>query len=303
MPAHHSPADDAEPDTGPHWLHGDRAALILTFDIDAESCVLAEGHRYADHPNVMSHQAFGPLVGAPRILDMLRAEQVRATFFVPGVTAERYPELIRRIDAEGHEIGHHSHSHRPPQALTEAEERRDFEQALDALDRLGIRPRGHRSALWATKWTTAALVAEYGLQYESNQMDDDRPYLLDTGRGTIAEIPPHWSWDDFPQYAYMWEPDVGRTVVPPSTALKVWAEELDALREHAGALVLNAHPFLSGRAGRVAAIRSLIRQARSWGDVALLTAGEAADRILADPAATRRKHERVHVDHAVYPHY
>jgi len=133
------------PATGRHWLRGHRAALILTFDIDAESCMLAEGRRYAAHPNVMSHQAFGPLVGVPRILNMLKTEQVRATFFVPGVTACRYPELIRRIDAQGHEIGHHSYSHRPPQLLTEEEERRDFEQGLDALDQLGIRPRGHRS--------------------------------------------------------------------------------------------------------------------------------------------------------------
>ena len=89
------------PATGRDWLRGHRAALILTFDIDAESCMLAEGCRYAAHPNVMSHQAFGPLVGVPRILDMLGAQQVRATFFVPGVTAGRYPELIRRIDARG----------------------------------------------------------------------------------------------------------------------------------------------------------------------------------------------------------
>ncbi|MGW1994884.1 polysaccharide deacetylase family protein [Embleya sp. NPDC001921] len=283
------------------WLRGQRAALVLTFDIDAESCVLAEGRRYAQHPNVMSHQAFGPLVGAPRILEMLADLGVKATFFVPGVTAERYPDLVRRIDAEGHEVGHHSHSHRPPQLLTEAEEERDFEQGLEALDRLGVRPRGHRSALWSTKWTTAGLVAGFGLVYESNQMDDDRPYLLDTDRGTLAEIPPHWSWDDFPQYAYMWEPDLGKTVVPPSTAVKVWSEELDALRDYGGALVLNAHPFLSGRASRVKALRTLVEQARDWGDVAILTAGEAADRILADPHATRRSHRPLLVDPRTYP--
>jgi peptidoglycan/xylan/chitin deacetylase (PgdA/CDA1 family) len=285
------------------WLRGKRAALILTFDIDAESCMLAEGRRYADHPSLMSHQAFGPLVGVPRLLDMLRDLDTRATFFVPGFTAERYPELIRRIDAEGHEVGHHSHTHRAPQGLSDAEERADFEKALEVLDGLGIRARGHRSALWATKWTTAALVAEHGLRYESNQMDDDRPYLLDTHKGTIAEVPPHWSWDDFPQYAYLWEPDVGKTVVPPSTAVQVWREELDALRDYGGALTLNAHPFLSGRASRVAALRSLIQHAYGLGDVAVLTAGEAADRILADPGAARRKHEPIHVDPSVYPHY
>jgi peptidoglycan/xylan/chitin deacetylase (PgdA/CDA1 family) len=285
-----------------NWLPDRRAALILTFDIDGESCVLAEGRHFAERPNTMSHQAFGPLVGTPRILEMLQALDIRATFFVPGVIAEWYPDLIRRVRDEGHEIGHHSYSHRAPRQLSEQEERQDFERALEVFDRLDVAPRGHRSALWATKWTTAGLVAEFGLRYESNQMDDDRPYLLETDCGTIAEIPPHSSWDDFPQYAYMSEPYFGHTVVPPSTALRVWLEELDALREYAGALVLTAHPFLSGRAGRVAAIRRLVEQAREWGDVAILTADEAAELIFADPAAMHRKHEPRHIDETVYPH-
>src|SRR5215472_9833975 len=76
---------------GRDWLRGHRAALILTFDIDAESCMLSEGRRYAEHPNVMSQQAYGPIVGVLRILDTLNAHPVRATFFVPGVTADPYP--------------------------------------------------------------------------------------------------------------------------------------------------------------------------------------------------------------------
>ncbi|WP_395693460.1 polysaccharide deacetylase [Nocardioides sp.] len=275
---------------------------MLTFDIDAESCMLAEGRRYAQQPGLMSHQAFGPKVGVPRILRVLRAEDVRATFFVPGLTAERYPDLIRRIIDEGHEVGHHSHSHRAPLELSEGEERLDFERGMEALDRLGIRPRGHRSALWAATWETAAIAVEFGMDYESNMMDNDRPYVLETGGGTIVEVPPHWSWDDFPQYAYLWDPDVGKNVVAPSQALKVWAEELDAMREWGAALVLNAHPFLSGRASRVRAIRDLIRLARDWGDVAVLSASELADRARTDPAIERRNNDPIHVDPNVYPH-
>ena len=291
----------ANPAAGQPWLRGHAAALVLTFDIDAESCILAEGRRYAGHPGLMSHQAFGPQVGVPRILGMLAEAEVRATFFVPGVTAERYPRLIRQIAAEGHEIGHHSHSHRPPQSLTEAEEREDFERCLEVLGKLDVHPRGHRSALWAARWTTAAMVAEFGLTYQSNLMDDDRPYVLQTTQGPLAELPPHWSLDDFPQYAYLWEPDVGRNVAPPSQALKVWAEELDAMRAYGSLMVLNAHPFLSGRASRVRALRNLIDQARAWGDVEIATAGEIADRVLADPGATRRRHEPLQADPAIYP--
>ena len=47
----------------------------------------------------------------PRILDILKAANVKAAFFLVGVNAERYPVLVRRIVAEGHEIGNHTYYH------------------------------------------------------------------------------------------------------------------------------------------------------------------------------------------------
>ena len=136
------------------WL-GDSAALaVLSFDVDAESPILAQGRRYADHAMVMTHQAYGPLVGVPRLLELLDDFGIRATFFVPGLTADRYPETVERIAAAGHEVGHHSYSHRSPVDLGEAGEREDFERALAALERVGVRPKGHRSALWEASWGT-----------------------------------------------------------------------------------------------------------------------------------------------------
>jgi peptidoglycan-N-acetylglucosamine deacetylase len=285
----------------PAWRNGHAAVLVLTFDIDAESCILAEGRRYADHPNVMSHQAYGPQVGVPRILDMLRDLEVPATFFIPGVTAQRYPAIVEQILAEGHEVGHHSHSHRPPQAMSEDEERRDFELALTTLQNMGAAIDGHRTALWAPHWSTAALVAEYGLTYQSNLMDDDRPYVLETSSGRIAELPPHWSLDDFPQYGYMWEPDIGRNVESPRKAAEVWTLELDAMRHYGCLLVLNNHPFLSGRPSRVVALRSLIEHALCAGDVEIVAGRTIAQRVLSDPTAVVRTHQPVIIDPELYP--
>src|SRR4051812_25838228 len=168
------------------WLGDSAAVAVLSFDVDAESPILAQGRRYADHAMVMTHQAYGPLVGVPRLLRLLDEFGITATFFVPGLTADRYPETVQTIAAAGHEIGHHSYSHRSPVDLGRAGERADFERALGALDRVGVTPRGHRSALWEASWDTPALVAEHGLEYDSTLMDDDKPYLLETERGTIA---------------------------------------------------------------------------------------------------------------------
>ncbi len=54
----------------------------------------------------------------PRLLDALAAEHVKATFFVVGCRAQRYPDLVRRMVREGHDVGHHSYFHREPAATS-----------------------------------------------------------------------------------------------------------------------------------------------------------------------------------------
>jgi peptidoglycan-N-acetylglucosamine deacetylase len=284
----------------PGWRAGAAAVAALSFDVDAESPILAAGRGYAEHAMVMTHQAFGPRVGVPRLLRLLADYDLRATFFVPGLTAERHPSAVEAIAAAGHEIGHHSHSHRSAVDLGPDGEREDFERALAALDRLGVRPRGHRAALWEASWRTPSLVAEHGLVYDSSLMDADVPYRLRTPAGTIAELPPHWSLDDWEQYAFLPRPDIGGIITSPLQVAEMWIHELDAMRRHGSLFLLTCHPFLSGRAGRVEALRRVIEAALDRGDVAFATCGELADRVLAGEAEDRSL-EPVEVPDGLYP--
>jgi peptidoglycan/xylan/chitin deacetylase (PgdA/CDA1 family) len=283
------------------WLRASAAAAVLSFDVDAESPILNRGRRYADNPGVMSHQAYGPLVGVPRILALLEEYRIRATFFVPGLTADRYPDVVERIAAAGHEVGHHSYAHKKPVGMSEPEERADFERALVTLERLGVRPQGYRAPGWEPAWRTPALVAEYGLVYDSSLMDDDRPYVLETGAGAIVELPVHWSLDDWEQYAYVPEPDVGGVIEAPSKVLELWRGELDAMRRYGCLFVLTMHPFLSGRPARVEALRALIEHAVGCGDVEFVAGAEVAKRVLADPDAPRRPLRPVEIEPGLYP--
>ena len=283
------------------WLGGSAALAVLSFDVDAESAILAQGRRYADHAMVMTHQAYGPNVGVPRLLQLLADFDIKATFFIPGLTVDRYPQTVEQIAAAGHEIGHHSYSHLSPVDLGLEKERRDFERALEALDRQGVKPKGHRSALWEASWDTPSLVAEYGLEYDSTLMDDDKPYLLETPKGTIAELPPHWSLDDWEQYAYLPRPAIGTNIESPAKVLDLWTNELDAMRRHGCLFMLTNHPFLSGRPGRVETLRRLIEHALGRGDVEFATAAEVSARVREDPQATRRTLRPVEVDATIYP--
>jgi peptidoglycan/xylan/chitin deacetylase (PgdA/CDA1 family) len=249
----------------------------------------------------MTHQAYGPNVGVPRLLQLLADFDIKGTFFIPGLTADRYPQTVEIIAVAGHEIGHHSYSHLSPVDLGLDKERADFERALDALDRQGVKPKGHRSALWEASWDTPSLVAEYGLEYDSTLMDDDKPYLLETPKGTIAELPPHWSLDDWEQYAYLPRPEIGTNIESPAKVLDLWTNELDAMRRHGCLFMLTNHPFLSGRPGRVETLRKLVEHALDRGDVEFVTAAEVAARVREDPDATKRELRPVEVDAATYP--
>lgn len=261
---------------------------LLTFDVDAEAPLLAASKEHRKNAMAMTHQAFGPRVGVPRILELLAEFELPATFFVPGVTAMRHPAAVEAILAAGHEIGHHSHMHVSALDLTPEDERRDFELALEALARFGVRPRGHRAAMWEATWRTVDLVAEYGLIYDSSLMESDRPYVARTNHGEIAELPPHWSLDDWEQYAFLPRPDIGQSINHPADVAKMWIHELDSARRHGTLFLLTCHPFLTGRAGRLEALRSVVEAAVQRGDVKFVGCAELADEILANPLIPRR---------------
>ena len=284
------------------WPGGHRGALALTFDVDAESAILAVDPAYAAHLTTMSHQAYGPKVGVPRILRMLERTGVRGSFFVPGLTADRYPGTVEAILAAGHEIGHHGYSHVPYHALSDDEQRRDVERALASLERItGRRPEGFRAPWWELTNSTPALLAELGFSWDSSMMDDDRPYLLDSGRGILVEMPVHWMLDDWEQYAFLPEPHIGAVIESPAKVLDLWAGELDALADEGGLMVLTSHPFLSGRASRVATLERVVEHARAAGGIWIASLGEIAAHtrtVIAE--ADARPVPAVHIEEDVY---
>lgn len=281
------------------WHDGAAAVAALTFDVDAESPVLARGGQYAEHLTTMSHQSYGPDVGVPRILNLLDDLSVPATFFVPGWVAEQRPGLAASIVERGHEVAHHSYSHRPPTSLTPAEERADFERALAVFEAQGITVSGHRAALWEASRQTPALVAEHGLLYDSSLMGDDRPYLLEAGG--VVELPVHWSLDDWEQYAYLPAPEIGSVIESPRKVLELWKAELDGMRVYRCLFMLCLHPFLSGRPGRLLALRELIEYALSCGDVSFMRCRDLAVRAAADESLPVRPVSLPVADPAVYP--
>ncbi|HEX5558913.1 MAG TPA: polysaccharide deacetylase [Gaiellales bacterium] len=284
------------------WPGDHRAALALTFDVDAGSAIVAVDPKYARRLTTMSHQDYGPRVGVPRILRMLERNGVTGSFFVPGLTADRHPGTVEAIVAAGHDLGHHGYSHVPYHDLSDDGRRADVERAVASLERItGRRPEGFRAPWWELTDSTPALLAEYGFRWDSSMMDDDRPYLLDTGRGILAELPVHWMLDDWEQYAFLPEPNVGSVIESPAKVLDLWTGELDALAAEGGLMILTSHPFLSGRASRVATLERVVEHARAAGGIWIAPLSEiAAHTRSVIPDTDARPVPSVHIEEGIY---
>jgi peptidoglycan/xylan/chitin deacetylase (PgdA/CDA1 family) len=272
-----SPAADS-------WLNDAAAIVVLGFDLDAEETILALGEQYASDLSTMSHQAYGPLVGVPRILDLLDRHGVPGTFFIPGAAAEQWPSTVRSITAAGHEIALHGQTHESLTNLDAEAQANDFNTCLAALRELEVDPRGYRAPYWQQTSDTLALIADAGLLYDSSLMDDDRPYVLHISGRELVELPVHWGLDDWEQYAFLPDPDIGQRIVAPSRVAELWLEELDAMRGTRSLCALTCHPFLSGRPSRIRALENFIKTATEFGDVEFASCAEVAERVSPRPA-------------------
>lgn len=261
------------------WPNGASSAASFCFDLDAESAVLSFAPQAATRMSVMTHQSYGPITGVPRLLDILERNAVAATFFVPGYTAHRYPDVVRSIAARGHEIAHHGYLHEPLGDADEESEIRYLDRGIEALQEVaGVTPVGYRAPMWELNYRSAALLHERGFLYDSSLMDADTPYELATGHGdhSIVEIPIHWALDDWEQYCYVPELFGSGLIESPAKAREMWSLELNAIISAGGCFVLTAHPFLTGRPSRAAALEQIVKEAVAAPNLWVATMGEIA---------------------------
>ena len=276
-----------------------RHIVCLTFDFDTQSGFIARG---MTTPTPLSRGEFG-LTGARRVLALLKAFGLRATWFIPGFTIESHPRVCEAVVAERHEVAHHSWAHVPAAQQSRAEEESDLVRANAAIERLTGRPvRGYRSPAWDLSENTIDLLLAHGFVYDSSLMGADYwPYRARRGdrvtlgepyRGgeetALIEMPISWSLDDYPHFEFV---RTATTVLPGLQSARAvmdnWLDEFRYMHKTVdwGVLTYTMHPYVIGRGYRMLAFEQLLTNLQAAGAVFMTmedAAAEAKEKMFAD---------------------
>ena len=252
------------PDLNPaSWPGNARVAVLFSFDVDTETSWLRDGDT---NVGGLSQGQYGSRVALGRILELLDAHAIPATFFGPAVSFSLAPEMIPAIQASGrHEIGVHGWIHERNAELPREVESRLLSQAVERMTELiGKRPVGYRAPSWNFSDSTLELLLEMGFLYDSSLMADDRPYeLTANGEATgLVELPVDWILDDAP----LMNP-LGVRYSNPRDLLQVFKDEFDIAYAEGTTFVLTMHPKYTGHRSRIVVLRELIEYIQGRPDV------------------------------------
>ncbi len=165
------------------------ASFLFSVDLEDVRSLVPNGMRYAERVphNVDAYLRF------------LARHECRATFFTVGDVARRYPDLIARIAAEGHELGCHTSDHTPLERLGPDGLRADLERNVADLERAGARDiKGFRAPIFSLTDRTAwayEVLRDLGFSYSSSVLPHANPMYGWDGFGTRCVRTPSGVWE------------------------------------------------------------------------------------------------------------
>jgi peptidoglycan/xylan/chitin deacetylase (PgdA/CDA1 family) len=230
-------------------------------------------------PVLLSQGAFAIHEGLTPLLDLFDRHNAATTFYLPGVTADKYPDSVRDIAGRGHEIASHGYNRRATNELSRGAQWEELNDGIDALKKItGVRPTTWRSPSCEFTEHTMDLMLEAGVTVSANYHDRIRPYRhsRDGAPLPIVELPVQRHLADAPYFRYGALP--GQTPRPSSAAYDVWSEEFTASYEDVpGAFFhLTLHVQLIGHPGRLRMLDRFLGEIAEQPNAAFMTATQIA---------------------------
>ena len=260
------------------WPNNARCAACVTFDIDSESLIHlehpADGYR---RYGGLSMLQYGPVVGVPRILDTYRNLGIKQTFFIPAWCIEHFPDTVKAIVKDGHEVAQHGYLHENPLEASREENLYWLKRCIKIIENAsGQRPRGYRAPLYNFNADLAEMLMDEGFTYDASLQGDDIPYVLRMDKGDLIEIPAHWGVDDWPQYVQSFDLNYMMPIKAASLGMDVFREEFEAAYKYRGMWLGVWHPFATGRLSRWDKAEEMLDYMKGKGDVWFATMEEIA---------------------------
>lgn len=269
-----------------NWPEGKKCAVMFSFDLDGDT-TWANSNR--DMPNgskyikSLSIGQYGPKRGIYNILDLLNEYGVKATFYIPGLIAERYSETVSIIDREGHEIGLHGYAHERFAVKTVNEQIEIIERSQEIFKKLiGHEAEGFRTPSGDWSVETPGLLYERGIKYSSSMRGDDKPYrtVIDGKITDFIEIPTKWELDDYAAMAYNMypaEPSGMDRISDYKNVRDNFMREFEGAYKYGLCLSYMMHPQVIGTPGKIRILEELLKNITSMNDVFVGTGKEIAD--------------------------
>ena len=228
-----------------------------------------------DSPLDISRGMFSGEVGTPRLVQLFDRFGIKTTWFVPGHSAETFPDQINEVVEAGHELSVHGYSHENPIAMTPRQEEDVLDKCIELLQKIsGRKPTGYVAPWWEFSPVTAELLQKKGFKYDHSLMHHDfQPHYVRVGdswtkidysksakewmkplvRGKvitdIVEIPASWYTDDLPPMMFIKAAPNSHGFVSPRHLEEIWRDQFDwVYREYDYAVyTMTIHPDVSGR--------------------------------------------------------
>jgi peptidoglycan/xylan/chitin deacetylase (PgdA/CDA1 family) len=252
----------------------------------------------------ISRGVFAGEVGVPRLLELFRRHDIRASWFVPGHSLESFPDQLKAVVEAGHEIGAHGYSHENPAAMSPEQEEDVLVRSVELIEKVsGRKPRGYVAPWWETSSVTAELLLKHGFRYDHSQGHHDfQPYYarvaeswtnvdytkpaadwmkpLDRGRAVdLVEIVASWYLDDLPPMMFIKSAPNSHGFVSPRDVEQLWRDQFDwVYREYDRACFpMSIHPDVSGRPQVLLMLERMIGYINEHDGVRWCTMEEIAD--------------------------
>jgi peptidoglycan-N-acetylglucosamine deacetylase len=271
------------PPKNPAWPHGKKSAVALAFDVDGPTGDAMLDGSLLHNLRYFTEGAYGPWRAVPRLLDLLDAYGLTATFFIPTWVVVHWTERCEDILRRGHEVAYHGHRHEVFIDCT-TEQQWDIMTCSREIfeSRLGVTPVGFRTPSGDWSDETARILKEFGVIYSSSMRGDDRPYFH-PGPGAepgLVEIPGRWDIDDYTALAYFEEPDfpIGLDRISDYRAVEAnWRAEFEGYHRDGLCWTTILHPKVCAKPGRLGILEGLFKAIRSHDDVWIARCRDVAE--------------------------